>query len=130
MQRLGVVSAHGLLLVAALAVFPPIAHASICDMLFYSIDDARSKLTRAAKETDLESAKDYARRAKSALEDAAMAAMDCECDMAYSEFDTAASLARRARDADDFDAFVDSLNRSIRSFNAGLEVLDLCPRSQ
>jgi len=91
---------------------------------------AKVSRSRAAKETDFESAKDYARRAKSALDDAAMAAMDCKCDMAYSEFDTAASRARRARDADDVDEFDDSLNRSIRSFNSALEALRPCPRNQ
>lgn len=97
-------------------------------MLSYAVDDARTKLRRAANETDLEDAKDYARRAKSALEDAAMAAMDCKCDMAYSEFDSAASRARRARDADDSEEFVDSLNRAIRSFNSALEALRDCAR--
>src|SRR5262249_16783755 len=82
---------------------PPTATASMCAMLSYSVDDARSKLRRAAKETELEEAKDQARRAKSALEGAAM---DCKCDLAYSEFDTAATRARRARDADDGDEFV------------------------
>ena len=97
MRSLYFLSANSLALVFALAAFAPISHASSCGMLSYSIDDARIKLSRAAKETDFESAKDYARRAKSALDDAAMAAMDCKCDMAYSEFDTAASRARRAR---------------------------------
>jgi len=130
MRRLCFLSANSLALVFALAAFVPNAHASNCGMLSYSIDDARTKLKRAANETDFESAKDYARRAKSALDDAAMAAMDCKCDMAYSEFDTAASRARRARDADDVNEFVDSLNRSIRSFNSALEALLSCPRNR
>ena len=78
MRRLSFSSANSLALVLfALAAFAPIAHASSCDMLSYSIDDARTKLKRTANETDFESAKDYARRAKIALDDAAMAAMDC-----------------------------------------------------
>lgn len=102
----------------------------MCERSNYSVDDARTKLKRAANETDFESAKDYARRAKSALDDAAMAAMDCKCTMAYSEFDTAASRARRARDADTVEEFVDSLNRSIRSFNSALDALRACTNTR
>ena len=107
---------------------PTNASASSCSMLSYAVDDARSKLRRAANETDLEDAKDQARRAKSALEDAAEAAGDCKCDAAYNEFDDAATRARRARDADDADEFVDNLNRAIRSFNAANEALRNCAR--
>lgn len=99
-------------------------------MLSYSVDDARTKLRRAANETDFESAKDYARRARGALDDAAMAAMDCRCNMVYSEFDTAASRARRARDADTVEELVDSLNRSIRSFNSALVALRACANAR
>jgi hypothetical protein len=95
-------------------------------MLSMNVDDARTKLLRAARETDLEAAKDYARRATSALDDAAMSAMDCKCDMAYIEFDTAASRARRARNADSADEFVYSLNRAIRAFNSALDALRGC----
>jgi hypothetical protein len=97
-----------------------------CDMLVMNVDDARTKLRRAADETDFDSAKDYARRAKSALEDAAMSAMDCQCSMAHMEFDSAASYARRARDAGTSDEFVDSLNRAIRAFNSALIALRAC----
>jgi hypothetical protein len=112
----------------ALSIALPNAWASSCSMLSYTVDDARNRLKRAANETDFEDAKDYARRAKSALDDAAMAAMDCSCDMAYSEFNTAASRARRARDADDPEEFVDSLRRAIRSFNSALDALRNCAR--
>lgn len=106
------------------------ASASTCSMLSYAVDDARTRLKRTANETDFEDAKDSARRAKSALDDAAMAAMDCKCDMAYIEFDSAASRARRARDADDPDEFVDSLNGAIRSFNSAIEALRMCARTR
>jgi hypothetical protein len=102
------------------------ASARSCDSLSYTVDEVRSKLRRAAGETELESAKDAARRAKNALEDAAYAAMECECSWAYSEFDDAATKARRARDADSGDEFVDQLNRSIRSFNSALDALRRC----
>jgi len=81
------ISAIALCLLFAVALDAP---ASMCSMISFAVDDARTKLKRAANETDFESAKDYARRAKSALDDAAMAAMDCKCDMAYMEFDSAA----------------------------------------
>ena len=114
-----------LLLLVSLAL-QSTAYSMTCDMLSINIDDARTKLRRAARETDLEAAKDYARRAKRALDDSAMSAMDCECDMAYMEFDTAASRARRARDADSGDEFMDSLNRAIRAFNSALDALQTC----
>ena len=101
-------------------------YAVTCDMLVMNVDDARTKLRRAANETDFEAAKDYARRAKRALDDSAMSAMDCRCSMASMEFDTAASYARRARNADTADEFIDSLNRAIRSFNAALNALRAC----
>jgi hypothetical protein len=97
-----------------------------CDMLGMNVDDARTKLRRASDETDLDAAKDYARRAKSALEDAAMSAMDCRCSMAHIEFETAASYARRASDAGTEEEFVDSLNRAIRAFNSALSALRAC----
>jgi len=117
--------------ILSLTLFSSIANveASNCSMLAYNVDDARSNLRRAANETDFESAKNYARRAKNSLEEAAMSAMDCKCDMAYMEFDTAASHARRASYADDPEEFVYSLNRSIRAFNSALEALSYCARS-
>jgi hypothetical protein len=96
-----------------------------------NVDDARSKLRRAATESDFEDAKDYARRAKSSLEDAAMSAMNCGCDLAYSEFDSAATKARRARDADSPEDFVYELNRAIRDFNSAIQFLRSCtPRER
>jgi len=130
MQRLLLLFGRNAALVLALMVFAPFAYASNCSMLSYAVDDARTKLKRAANETDLEDAKDYARRAKSALDDAAMAAMDCQCDMAQMEFDSAASRARRARDADDPEEFADSLNRAIRAFNSSIEALRTCSRGR
>lgn len=115
-----------ILLSAALCMASSDVCAVTCDMLVMNVDDARTKLRRAADETDFDSAKDYARRAKSALEDAAMSAMDCQCSMAHMELDTAASFARRARDADTVEEFIDSLNRAIRAFNAALSALRVC----
>lgn len=117
-----------LLCIVGTALLTSDALASTCSMLSYSVDDARTKLRRAATETTVEDAKDQARRAKSALEEAALAAMDCRCDLAYNEFDDAATRARRARDANDADEFVEHLNRSIRSFNAAIDALRSCPR--
>ena len=125
-KRIGQLVRFGVVLTLAFSLAPSSACATSCNMLSYSVDEARTELKRAANETDFESAKDYARRARSALDDAAMAAMDCKCDMAFMEFDTAASRARRARDADTVDELVDSLNRSIRSFNSALDALRFC----
>lgn len=122
---------RAILTIAAFCSMAPISGVAVtCNMLSYNVDDARSKLRRAANESTLEDAKDQARRAKSALEDAAQSAMDCKCDMAYSEFDDAAVRARRARDASDPDEFVDNLNRSIRSYNSALQALRLCAASR
>lgn len=112
-----------------LVIMVPDALASTCSMISYAVDDARTKLKRAVNETDFESAKDYMRRAKSALDNAAMAAMDCKCNLAYIEFNSAASYARHARDADAPEEFVDSLNRAIRSFNSAVEALRECART-
>jgi len=119
-------ASHTALTVCALALVLASTEVLSCSMLSYNVDDARTKLRRAANESDFEDAKDYARRAKSALDDAAMSAMNCECQMAHSEFDTAASRARRARDADSPDEFVDSLNRAIRAFNDAIRELRSC----
>lgn len=130
MQRLLLLFVRKVALVLAIMTFAPFAHASNCSMLSYAVDDARTKLKRAANETDFEDAKDYARRAKSALDDASMAAMDCQCDMAQMEFDSAASRARRARNSDDVDEFVDSLNRAISAFNSAIDALRTCSRGR
>ncbi len=102
------------------------AQAGMCDMLSYSVEDARTKLRRAARESDLESAKDAARRARSSLDDASIAAMDCKCTVAFAEFDSASTWARRARDADSGAEFTEALNRAIKNFNYALDALQVC----
>ena len=119
-------ASHTALTVCALALVLTSTEALSCSMLSYNVDDARTKLRRAANESDFENAKVYARRAKSALDDTAMSAMNCQCQMAYSEFDTAASRARRASNADSPDEFVESLNRAIRAFNDAIRELQSC----
>ena len=114
------------LLLCAVWFLPDQAAATTCALLSYSVDDARSRLRRAANEDDLDNAKDHARRAKNALDDAAMAALDCQCTVAYSEFDDAARRARRARDADGAEDFADQLNRAIRSYNSAIQALRTC----
>jgi hypothetical protein len=84
------------------------------------------QLLRAANEADFEQARDLARRANSALDGAAISAMNCKCDVAYFEFDTAASRARSARDADFPDEYVDALDRAIKSFNSAIGALKTC----
>jgi hypothetical protein len=94
------VSLLAILLSAALIITLHEARAQACSSLRLNVDDARTQLRRAANEADFESAKNYARRAKNDLEDAELAAKDCGCPEAASEFDDAARHARRARGAD------------------------------
>lgn len=101
-------------------------HAYDCQMLPTFIDDAETQLRRAIRATDLEEGQSYARRAKNALDDVALAAMGCQCTLAYSEFDTAASKARRAQSTDDPDDFVYQLRAAVRAYNAGIDALQLC----
>jgi hypothetical protein len=110
----------------ALALSPLAAWAQSCEMLSLNVDEARTALQRAARASDLDEGRDSARRAKSALEDASMSAMDCKCDMTYMEFDDAATRARRARDASDGREFVENLNRAIRSYNSALDAVRVC----
>jgi hypothetical protein len=106
------------------------AVASTCDMLTSNVDDARTRLRRAANETNFEAAKDLARRARNALDDAASSAQDCKCDEGYLEFDDAATRARRARNADSAEDFMYNLNRSIKSFNSALDALRSCSQQR
>ncbi len=118
---------RGALFVCALAgVAPAAAGAQGCAGLGASVDDARKLLLRAANEPAFEAAKKEALRAKNALDDAAVSSMDCQCKGAYSEFDTAALRARRARDADSPNAYIDSLEAAIRAFNSAIGELKSC----
>jgi hypothetical protein len=112
--------------VCALGLVPDAASAQGCGRLVASVDDARAMLLRAANEPAFETAKSQALRAKNALSDAALSSMDCQCKGAYSEFDTAAWRARRARDADSRNEYVDSLDAAIRAFNNAIGELKSC----
>lgn len=117
---------RNLWIAVALAAAPLAGLAQSCTMLSLNIDDARSRLQRAARATELDEGRDQARRAKSSLDDAAMSAMDCRCDMAYMEFDDAATNARRARDASDPEQFVYNLKRAITAYNTALTAVRQC----
>ena len=112
--------------VLALTLTPAVGLTQSCNMLSSNIDDAKTRLQRAARASELDEGKDQARRAKSSLEDASLSAMDCKCNMAYMEFDDAATRARRARDASDGEEYVENLNRSIKSYNSALNELRIC----
>lgn len=114
------------LLALALVLTPVAGWAQSCDMLSYYVDDARSRLQLAARTSDLDEGKDQSRRAKNALEEASLSAMDCKCDLAYMEFNDAAVRARRARDASDKEEFIKNLNRAIRSYNSALDAVRMC----
>ncbi|BDB29517.1 DUF3168 domain-containing protein (plasmid) [Cupriavidus sp. P-10] len=112
----------------AVAMAAPACHAD-WNTLRFALDEARSRLDRIAKSSDFEEAKDNARRAKNALEDAAMAASDINCPSAYSELDNAATRARRARDAPDVDEFSDNYRRAVRGFNDAIGYLRQCSKA-
>ena len=101
-------------------------HASNCEMLDHAVDESRTQLKRASDEDNFNSAKDYMRRARNALDDASMGAMDCRCITAQIEFDDSATYAKRARDASSPKEFNNLLNRSIGSFNSALHALRTC----
>lgn len=90
------------------------------------MEDSRTQLRRAINESDFESAKNYARRARSALDDASMSAMDCGCLNLQYELDDASTRARRARDAYDYEDFANNINRAVRSFNSAIELIKTC----
>ncbi|MFL6573573.1 MAG: hypothetical protein ACJ8G4_17570 [Burkholderiales bacterium] len=120
------VFAGAALFVCALGCVPGIAGAQSCGSLAASVDDARKLLLRAANEPAFGAAKNRALRAKNALDDAAVSSMDCQCKGAYSEFDTAALRARRARDADSPNEYIESLEAAIRAFNSAIGELKSC----
>ena len=97
-------------------------------MLAFNMDDLRTQLSRAANESDLEYAKDYARKARSAFDDATFSAMDCGCLSLQIELDDGSSASRRARDAYDSEEFTHNLKRAIRSYNNSLELAKNCRR--
>lgn len=113
--------------VAATIVWPTVSVADWSSLRF-ALDDAKDKLQKVAKSSDFEEAKDYARRAKNALDDASIAASDINCPAAYSELDDAARRARRARDAGDVEEFSDEYRQAVRGYNDAVAYLQQCAR--
>lgn len=114
------------LLAAGLTVMPSEVEASLCDMLAYHVDEAETNLRRASRADNVDDGTRYARRASYALSDAALAAMDCDCSLAYIEFDTAASEVRRAKNAAEAEEFFHQLRGAIRAYNTALDALQAC----
>lgn len=114
------------LLILSLLLISQVSFAISCDMLTYDIDDVKTRLRRAANETNLEDAKDYARKARSAFDDAAMGALDCGCINLQIELDDGSTASRRARDASDYREFTYNLNKAIRSYNNSIELVKSC----
>lgn len=102
------------------------ASAQTCNMLSYNLSSAQTALQRAMDADDLRIGTDAARRAKRELGDVAFAAMDCGCSLAYSEFSTAESRARRASNASTLTEFLEELDRTVRAFNNALDYLRTC----
>jgi len=85
-----------ILIAYRLYALPAAASADDCSSILSDLNDAERYLRRASEETDSDSAKDYMSRARNALEEVAAGAEDCNCDDAASEFEDAATRARRA----------------------------------
>jgi len=114
------------LLACAIGFASGTAGAQGCKTLVASVGDARTMLLRAANEAAFEEAKNQALRAKNALDEAALSSMNCHCQGASSEFDTAALRARRARDAYSTNEYVASLDAAIQAFNSAIGELQSC----
>lgn len=104
--------------------------AADCSSVASAVGDARDAIRRVTREDDFNEARDLARKARNALDDAASAAEECKCDDAHNEFDDAATHARRARDASDSAEFVDEVRKMIRDFNSAVGALQACARTR
>ena len=95
MERAGVgrTAVVAILLATGTLATPVEVEASMCDMLSYHLDEVETNLRRASQADNLDDGNTYARRASNALDDAALAAVDCDCSLAYMELDTAAGKA-------------------------------------
>jgi hypothetical protein len=105
------------------------AGAQTCGAMSRNIDDARSQLSRAGKTANLEEAKNSARRARSELDNAQVAAIDCKCPQAAMEFGDAETHARRARDSTTADGLADELKQAARNLDSALAAVGECSGS-
>lgn len=99
-----------------------------CSNFASDADDAQRHLKRASQESNLNEAKDYMRKARNSLDDVVLDAKDCGCDSAASEFDSASTYSRRARDASDAQDFIYEYNRAVRAYNDGIDAINRCAR--
>ena len=113
-----------------LSISATTAFAYDCSNLSSDLDDAQRHLKRAAQESNLDRAKDHMRKARYSLDDVASDARDCGCDSAASEFDSASTYARRARDASDARDFNYQFGRTAKAYNYGIDAIDQCARSR
>jgi len=90
-----------------------------------AVDEGNTAVRRIKTASSLDEAQTYARRFQSAMEDAAMQMLMCECILVQSEFDDAETYSRRAKNASDGDDFVHQMNRAIRSFNAAVDAINM-----
>lgn len=114
-----------LILIFLVAIIPD-AEAYSCDSLSYAVDQSERWLKRASRESDLDSAQHYVRKAQNSLEEAAYAARDCGCEYAASEFEEAATKARRAKNASDVDDFLYQFRRAVRAYNSAIDAISSC----
>jgi hypothetical protein len=126
-QRNEIMRSTGPLLAAMLCAFgaPIAAEACSPHLVSMQIDDARSGLQRASRATDLDEGQTYAKRASSALGDVEFGLLACDCLAPSMDFSSAHRYARRASNADTGTEFADELSRAIRSFNNGINGINL-----
>ena len=91
------------LFLLTLVFFASLSHAANCDDAMSAADDAYTYARRGYRASDLDNLHYYARKAKSAAQDAYSYASSCGCYNAASEADDSERYARRAYNEEDFD---------------------------
>lgn len=117
-------------LLTSLILTSGIAAAQSCSNVSQTVDEARAKLLKARDAKDLNAAKELARIAKTAIDDAETAASSCRCTNAANDFSDAAIHVRRSREAGSLKDFSASLAKGIDGFNAALQSMRVCASSR
>ena len=117
---------HLLFFIGILAVLSPAVVSADCRSAISNGDDAYSYSQKAYYEDSLVDAQNYARKAKTAAEDATSAAQNCKCNKAASDFDDAAMYSRRANNAGGLSELRDNARRAMRAVEYGLTAVGNC----
>ncbi len=108
----------------ALSLVVLFGEASSCDM--HPVEDARTSLRLAANEADFARAKGDARKAQSALQNSAKAAIACGCVVPAEDFRNAAAQVASVTQAQTFSDFISALHRTMRVFNDAVTKYRAC----